>query len=63
MPGRLGRVLGWVSDLLARVWPSLFAFQFFVVCRLQPGISQLLQRAVTTSVAQTAAAATQPVRG
>jgi hypothetical protein len=43
MPGRLGRLLGWFSDGLARVWPSMFAFQFVIVARPLPGIRQLLR--------------------
>lgn len=38
----LGRVLGWMTNLLARVWPSMFAFQFLVVARPTPGTKQLL---------------------
>ncbi len=40
--GRLGRFLGVVADVLARGWPSLFAFQFLVLCRPLPGVRQLL---------------------
>ena len=40
--GRTGRFLGSVADLFARLWPSLFAFQFLVVCRPVPGVRQLL---------------------
>jgi len=42
MGGRLGRWLGALSGLLARLWPSLFAFQFLVLCRPLPGLGQLL---------------------
>ncbi len=42
MGGRLGRFLGIVSGALADLWPSLFAFQFLVVCRPLPGVRQLL---------------------
>ena len=41
--GRTGRFLGLVSDAAARLWPSLFAFQFLVVCRPLPGVRQLLR--------------------
>jgi 2-polyprenyl-3-methyl-5-hydroxy-6-metoxy-1,4-benzoquinol methylase len=44
MPGRIGRILGWCSDLLARLWPSLFAFQFLVIARPQPGMFHWLSR-------------------
>lgn len=40
--GRGARLLGGVSDFLARLWPSLFAFQLLVVCRPKPGVRQLL---------------------
>jgi hypothetical protein len=36
-------MLGRLSDGLAKLWPSLFAFQFIVVARPLPGIRQLLQ--------------------
>ncbi len=45
MPGRLGRVLGWGSNLLARALPTWFAFQFLVACRPLPGARQLLRGA------------------
>ncbi len=41
--GRAGRFLGAVFDRLARLWPTLFGFQFLVVCRPRPGIRQLLK--------------------
>jgi hypothetical protein len=51
MPGRMGRVMGAVSGILARVWPRMFAFQWLVVCRPKPGVQHLLavaqQRRVT----------------
>lgn len=43
MGGRGGRFLDLVSNALARLWPSLFAFQFLVVCRPLPGVRQLLR--------------------
>jgi glycosyltransferase involved in cell wall biosynthesis len=39
---RLGSLLGLVASALARFWPTLFSFQFLVVCRPRPGIKQLL---------------------
>jgi glycosyltransferase involved in cell wall biosynthesis len=42
-PGKIGRVLGWFGDRLARLWPSLFAFQFIVVAKPLPGVRQLLR--------------------
>lgn len=44
MGGRMGRVLGWLSDRLARLWPSMFGFQFVVRARPRPHVSQLLSR-------------------
>ena len=40
--GRLGRWLEWGSVLLARIWPSAFAFQFLATCRPLPGVEQVL---------------------
>ena len=46
MPGRTGRMLGWAANLLAKVWPSLFAFQILVECRPRPGVNQVLRNAI-----------------
>jgi glycosyltransferase involved in cell wall biosynthesis len=43
MPGTIGRLLGSGAAMLARVWPSMFAFQLMVVCRPSPGIRYLLR--------------------
>ncbi len=40
--GHLGRFLQRATGLLARVWPSAFAFQFLVTCRPLPGVEQIL---------------------
>jgi glycosyltransferase involved in cell wall biosynthesis len=40
--GRLGRWLERGSGLLARLWPSAFAFQFLATCRPLPGVEQVL---------------------
>lgn len=42
MGGSIGRFLGFVSDILARIWPTLFAFQFLVECRPRSGVRQVL---------------------
>ena len=42
LKGRLGALLGFVASALARFWPTLFSFQFLVVCRPRPGVKQLL---------------------
>lgn len=44
--GRLGRFLGAVANGLARLLPTLFAFQFLVECRPHPGARQLLAHAI-----------------
>jgi hypothetical protein len=41
--GSVGRLLGAISGVLARWWPSMFAFQTIVVCRPRPGVRQLLR--------------------
>jgi len=41
-PGRMGRILTRVTTALARLWPTMFAFQFLVVCRPRPGVNQIL---------------------
>ena len=43
---RLGRALGAFSAWLAWCWPTLFAFQWLVVCRPTPGLGQVLRRAM-----------------
>jgi hypothetical protein len=40
--GRIGRFLGFLAAVAARVWPNLFAFQFLVTCRPQPSVAQVL---------------------
>ena len=40
--GRIARLLSFVSTALARFWPSVFAFQFLLVCRPRPGVRTLL---------------------
>jgi 2-polyprenyl-3-methyl-5-hydroxy-6-metoxy-1,4-benzoquinol methylase len=42
LPGRLGNVLERVSGWLARIWGSLFGFQFLVLCRPLPGVEHVL---------------------
>lgn len=41
--GRLGGWLQGFSGVLARVWPSAFAFQFLATCRPLPGVEQILR--------------------
>lgn len=45
--GFMGRWLGAGAQLLARLWPTMFAFQFLVVARPQPGVRQVLQQSRT----------------
>jgi glycosyltransferase involved in cell wall biosynthesis/SAM-dependent methyltransferase len=40
--GRMGRFLGFLATVAARIWPTLFAFQFLVTCRPQPSVAQVL---------------------
>ncbi len=42
--GFVGRWLGAGSQLLARLWPTMFAFQFLVVARPRPGVRQVLMQ-------------------
>jgi hypothetical protein len=42
LPNRFGRVLARFSSLAARAWPTLFGFQFLVVCRPRPSVGQIL---------------------
>ena len=44
--GRLGRFLGAIANGLARLLPTLFAFQFLIECRPHPGARQLLAHAI-----------------
>lgn len=41
--GKIGWFGGKVAGLFARIWPTLFGFQFIVTCRPKPGSKQLLQ--------------------
>ncbi|MBU0731169.1 MAG: glycosyltransferase [Proteobacteria bacterium] len=42
--GWLGKSLSTISNLLANLWPTMFAFQFMVLCRPRPGIKQILEQ-------------------
>jgi hypothetical protein len=44
--GRFGRFLGAIANGLARLMPTLFAFQFLIECRPHPGARQLLAHAI-----------------
>ena len=44
MQGPMGRLLGAISAVLGRLWPTMFAFQFMVLCRPLPGIKQILSQ-------------------
>jgi 2-polyprenyl-3-methyl-5-hydroxy-6-metoxy-1,4-benzoquinol methylase len=43
--GPLGRFLGYLAAAGARVWPTMFAFQFLVTCRPNPSVAQVLASA------------------
>jgi len=45
MESKIGRWLGVTANLFAKIWPSLFAFQFLVECRAKPGVRETLSRA------------------
>lgn len=45
LPKPFGAWLGRLSDWLARLWPSLMAFQFMIVCRPRAGVAGLLKNA------------------
>jgi glycosyltransferase involved in cell wall biosynthesis len=51
-----GNRLGWfmerISDGLAQVWPSMFAFSFLVICRPMPGVQQVLGQAIVHHTAE-----------
>ncbi|RYG70746.1 hypothetical protein EON77_13570 [bacterium] len=47
MSGTVGRLMGRVAAVGARILPRLFAFQFLVVARPRPGIRQLLKQSET----------------
>lgn len=42
VPGPAGRALGRLGGALARLWPTMFAFQMMVVCTPLPGLRQIL---------------------
>ena len=41
----VGRVLNAAAGWMARLWPTMFAFQWVIVCRPRPGVAQLLASA------------------
>jgi len=45
MAGTLGKALGGLANLLAKLAPRLFAFQFLVTCRPLPGVAEVLREA------------------
>lgn len=53
--GRLGRLLGAVAAVLARVLPGLFAFQLLACCRPLPSVGQLLAAARPPAAAESVA--------
>jgi glycosyltransferase involved in cell wall biosynthesis len=42
--GTLGKLLGQCAAALARLWPTMFGFQFLVTCRPLPGVKQVLSQ-------------------
>jgi hypothetical protein len=61
LPGRAGKTLGFLSSVLARLWGSLFAFQFLVLCRPKPGVQQLLAVTERHLVPEVASKAVAPL--
>ena len=53
--GRLGALLESVSQALARLWPTMFAFQFLVQCRPLPSVKQILHQSEPHHLAAAAA--------
>jgi hypothetical protein len=47
---RLGRALTRIASALSRIWPTMFAFQFLVVCEPRPGVAQILSASETRYV-------------
>jgi glycosyltransferase involved in cell wall biosynthesis/SAM-dependent methyltransferase len=41
--GSIGRMLETLGGFAARLWPTLFAFQFLVECRPLPGVASILE--------------------
>jgi SAM-dependent methyltransferase len=63
LPGRMGRLLAGTSQILARLWPTVFAFQFMVEARPWPSARQLLTPSdglIDTGAGLVAAEAGQP---
>lgn len=46
LKNRFGLVLQSISDVFARLWPSLFSFSFLAICRPLPGVNQVLGQAI-----------------
>jgi hypothetical protein len=42
--GKSGSFLGRIAGLFARIWPTMFGFQFLVTCRPLPGVQQVLRQ-------------------
>ena len=42
---KIAKPLAWISNALAWIWPTMFAFQWFIVCRPKPGVGQLISQA------------------
>lgn len=42
---RIAKPLAWLSNLMALIWPTMFAFQWFVIARPKPGVKQLIKSA------------------
>jgi SAM-dependent methyltransferase len=49
--GSIGKMLGTIAGVMARAWPTMFAFQYVVTCRPRPGVGQILRGSVRSSAA------------
>lgn len=50
--GPTGRALESLSKMLASLWPGMFAFQFFAICRPLPGVRQVLAQSEVVASSQ-----------
>ncbi|HTL29454.1 MAG TPA: class I SAM-dependent methyltransferase, partial [Tepidisphaeraceae bacterium] len=49
--GSVGRLLGQMASVAAKIWPSMFGFQTMVVCRPMPGVRQILSQSEQYQIA------------
>jgi SAM-dependent methyltransferase len=49
--GSVGKMFGTIAGVMAKAWPTMFAFQYVVTCRPRPGVGQILRGSVRSSAA------------